>query len=103
MGGQYDPELDVLYFPIGNPAPDFDDGDDRPGDNLYTSSVVALSPKSGELKWFHQQVPHDVWDYDVPSQPTFKPFNFLRWLSETLLSSIAFLSLLILSIVLNAP
>ena len=68
MGGQYDPELDLLYFPVGNPAPDFDDGDDRPGDNLYTSGIVALSPKTGELKWYHQQVPHDVWDYDASGE-----------------------------------
>ena len=51
MPGTFDPELNLVYYPIGNPAPDWDDGDDRPGDNLYTSSIVALNPQNGELKW----------------------------------------------------
>src|SRR6185312_11313762 len=50
MTGTYDAQLDTLYWPIGNPGPDFD-GDDRPGDNLYTDSIVALDPKTGKLKW----------------------------------------------------
>ena len=45
MLGTFDPELNLVYYPIGNPAPDWDDGDDRPGDNLYTSSIVALNLK----------------------------------------------------------
>ena len=50
MTGAYDPQLDTLYWPVGNPGPDLI-GDDRLGDNLYTDSVVALDPKSGALKW----------------------------------------------------
>ena len=73
MPGTFDPELNLVYYPIGNPAPDWDDGDDRPGDNLYTSSIVALNPENGELKWHHQQVPHDVWDLDASGE-----FLFLR-------------------------
>ena len=65
MPGQYDPETDTLLWGMGNPSPDFDDGDDRPGDNLYTSGIVGLNPKTGELKWYHQQIPHDVWDFDA--------------------------------------
>ena len=57
MPGTYDPELNLVYYPIGNPAPDWDDGDDRPGDNLYSSSIVALNPNNGKLVWYHQQVP----------------------------------------------
>ena len=62
--GTYDPELDLLYWAVGNPAADFY-GEEREGDNLYTDSVVALDPDTGELKWHYQQIPHDVWDYDT--------------------------------------
>ena len=61
--GTYDPELDLLYWGTGNPGPDFD-GSVRPGDNLYTSSVVAIDPDDGSLRWHYQWTPHDVWDYD---------------------------------------
>ena len=61
--GSYDPALDLLYWSIGNPGPDFN-GEVRPGDNLYTNSVVALDPDDGALQWHFQFTPHDVWDYD---------------------------------------
>jgi alcohol dehydrogenase (cytochrome c) len=61
--GTYDPQLDTLYWGTGNPGPLFD-GDARPKNNLYTSSVVALDPDDGSLKWHYQWTPHDVWDYD---------------------------------------
>ena len=61
--GSYDPELDLVYWGTGNPGPDFD-GRVRPGDNLYTSSVVAFDPDDGQLRWHYQWTPHDVWDYD---------------------------------------
>jgi PQQ-dependent dehydrogenase, methanol/ethanol family len=64
MTGSYDPELNLLYWPVGNPAADFYGGDRR-GSNLYTDSVVALDPDTGKLKWYHQQIPHDVWDFDT--------------------------------------
>ena len=68
MTGSYDPQLDTLYWPVGNPGPDFN-GDDRPGDNLYTDSIVALDAKTGKLKWHYQFTPHDVhdWDAEEPS------------------------------------
>lgn len=62
--GSYDPELDLLLWPTGNPAPDWD-GSARAGDNLYTNSVLALNPASGEIVWHFQFTPHDVWDYDA--------------------------------------
>lgn len=77
--GSYDPELDLIYYGTSNPSPWFDWGAPgagpnghlrkrgegaRPGDNLYSSSVLALRPDSGELVWYHQQHPHDDWDYD---------------------------------------
>jgi alcohol dehydrogenase (cytochrome c) len=61
--GSYDPELDLVFWGTGNPGPDFD-GSVRPGDNLYTNSVIAFDPDDGSLKWHYQWMPHDVWDYD---------------------------------------
>ena len=67
LTGSYDPQLDLVYWAIGNPCPDFA-GEERMGDNLYTSSVVALSAKTGELKWYYQFTPHDTHDWDA-AQP----------------------------------
>ena len=64
LTGSYDPELNVLYWPTGNPCPDLN-GDRRPGDNLYTNSVLALAPKTGELLWYFQFTPHDTHDWDA--------------------------------------
>ena len=63
-----DPEAGLLYVGTGNPAPQMDDST-RPGDNLYTSSLVALDARTGQLQWYFQEVPHDVWNYDVASSP----------------------------------
>jgi alcohol dehydrogenase (cytochrome c) len=65
MPGFYDAQTNTVFYGTANPAPDYDWGNARPGDNLYTSSVVALDPDTGKLKWYHQEVPHDVWDYDA--------------------------------------
>jgi PQQ-dependent dehydrogenase (methanol/ethanol family) len=62
--GSYDPSSDTLYWSVGNPFPDGDDRD-RPGDNLYTDSVLALNPKTGALKWYYQFTPHDMEDRDA--------------------------------------
>ncbi|MCP5119991.1 MAG: PQQ-dependent dehydrogenase, methanol/ethanol family, partial [bacterium] len=61
--GSYDPALDLVYWGVGQPYPDYD-GDAREGDNLYTDSVVALDPDSGKLRWHYQYTPHDMWDWD---------------------------------------
>ncbi len=61
--GSYDPELDTVYWPTGNPSEEYN-GDDRPGDNLYTDCILALDRKTGKLKWYYQFTPHDVWDWD---------------------------------------
>jgi alcohol dehydrogenase (cytochrome c) len=63
MTGSYDPDLDLVYWGVGNPCPD-DNGEQRIGDNLYTCSVVALSAKTGTLKWHFQFTPHDTHDWD---------------------------------------
>jgi len=64
MTGSYDPELNLVYWGTGNPAADFY-GDDRRGANLYTDSTVALDADTGKLKWYFQQIPYDVWDFDA--------------------------------------
>ncbi|MBB3663895.1 MULTISPECIES: PQQ-dependent dehydrogenase, methanol/ethanol family [Prauserella salsuginis group] len=67
--GTFDPELNLYYAGTGNPAPDFD-GEVRPGDNLYSDSVVALDVDTGEIKWHYQFTPHDLWDYDSTMEMT---------------------------------
>ena len=61
--GSYDPELDLMYWGIGNPAPWASQS--REGDNLYTSSVLAMRPKTGEIVWHYQFTPNDAYDYDA--------------------------------------
>ena len=58
-----DPELGLLYFSTANPGPDFNGGV-RKGDNLFTSSIMALDVRTGAYRWHYQQVHHDLWDYD---------------------------------------
>ncbi|HVO57001.1 MAG TPA: PQQ-dependent dehydrogenase, methanol/ethanol family [Dongiaceae bacterium] len=64
MPGSYDPALNTLYWATSNAAPDFV-GDSRPGDDLYTSCVLAIDPDTGTLKWHFQFTPHDLYDYDA--------------------------------------
>jgi alcohol dehydrogenase (cytochrome c) len=66
--GSYDPELNLTYWGIGNPGPDWNP-DQRPGDNLYSDSVVALDADTGELKWHFQFTPNDAYDYDAVQVP----------------------------------
>src|SRR5687767_7778553 len=75
LTGTYDPELDTLYWPTGNPTPDLY-GDDRQGDNLYSDSILALDAKAGKLKWYFQFTPHDVWDYDAQETPALIDANW---------------------------
>ena len=64
LTGTYDPGLDLLYWPTGNPCPDHN-GDERKGDNLYSDSILALEAKTGRLRWYYQYTPHDLWDWDA--------------------------------------
>ena len=66
--GSYDPELNLTYWGIGNAGPDYN-ADQRPGDNLYTASVVALDADTGKLRWHYQFTPHDRYDYDSVQVP----------------------------------
>src|SRR5579863_10141888 len=68
MPGTYDPALNTLYWTTSNAAPDFA-GDSRPGDDLYTACVLALNPDTGELKWYFQFTPHDLFDFDANETP----------------------------------
>ena len=68
LTGSYDPELNLTYWGIGNPGPDFF-REQRPGDNLYTSSVVALDADTGEIRWHFQFTPDDPYDYDAVQIP----------------------------------
>jgi alcohol dehydrogenase (cytochrome c) len=68
LTGAYDPELDLLYWTTGNPAPDWN-GDLRPGDNLFTCALLALDPATGAIRWHFQFTPHDVHDWDANQIP----------------------------------
>ncbi len=83
--GAYDPQLNLTYWGVGNPGPDYNP-DQRPGDNLYTDSVVALDPDTGKLKWHFQFTPHDRFDYNSVEVPVLaditwkgRPLKALLW------------------------
>jgi len=63
-----DPELGLVYIPVGEGVDD-DYGGHRPGDNLFATSIVAIDVKTGQRKWHYQTTHHDIWDYDVPMTP----------------------------------
>jgi len=66
--GSYDPELNLVYWGTGNPGPDHN-GDVRPGDNLYSCSLLALDLDTGKLRWYFQFTPHDTHDWDATQVP----------------------------------
>jgi alcohol dehydrogenase (cytochrome c) len=66
--GAYDPDLDLIYWGTGNPGPDWN-GDNRPGDNFYTCSLVAVERTTGKLRWHFQYTPHDTHDWDATEIP----------------------------------
>jgi alcohol dehydrogenase (cytochrome c) len=68
MPGTYDPESDTLFWGTGNASPDYD-GTVRPGDDLYTSCLLAIDPDTGKMKWHFQFTPHDLYDYDAVETP----------------------------------
>jgi len=75
LTGSYDPELKLLYWGTGNPGPDWN-GDSRTGDNLYTSSLVAIDVETGKAKWHFQHTPHDVHDWDSNQIPVLVDAEF---------------------------
>jgi PQQ-dependent dehydrogenase (methanol/ethanol family) len=68
LTGSADPELGVIYWPTGNPCPDYNGGE-RTGDNLYANSVIALDAGTGRLRWHFQFTPHDLNDWDATETP----------------------------------
>ncbi len=66
--GAYDPQLNLLYWGVGNPGPDWN-GDVRPGDNLYSCALLAVDATAGKLKWYFQFTPHDTHDWDACQVP----------------------------------
>ena len=68
LTGSYDPELNLTYWGVGNPGPDWNP-EQRRGDNLYSDCVVALDADTGELKWYFQFTPNDAYDYDAVQIP----------------------------------
>lgn len=72
--GSYDPDLNLTYWGTGNPGPDWNPSQ-RPGDNLYTSSVVALDADTGKRKWHFQFTPSDPYDYDSTQVPVLADIN----------------------------
>jgi alcohol dehydrogenase (cytochrome c) len=75
LTGSYDPQARLLYWPTGNPCPDYN-GDERQGDNLYSSSVLALDPETGVLRWYFQFTPHDLHDWDANQPPLLVDADF---------------------------
>ena len=71
--GTYDPELDLVYWGIGNPAPWNPRA--RKGDNLFTNSIFAIRPKTGERVWYYQATPQDPFDYDAVQTPVIATIN----------------------------
>ena len=66
--GTYDVDTNTLFWATGNPGPDYN-GQNRAGDNLYTSAVLALDPETGKMKWWFQPSPHDTHDWDATQTP----------------------------------
>jgi alcohol dehydrogenase (cytochrome c) len=73
--GSYDPVLNLTYWGVGNPGPDWNPAQ-REGDNLYSDSVVALDADTGTLKWFFQFTPNDPYDYDSTQVPVLVDANW---------------------------
>jgi alcohol dehydrogenase (cytochrome c) len=80
----YDPALNLTYWGIGNPGPDWN-ADLRPGDNLFTDSVVALDPDTGTLKWHFQFTPNDTYDYDAVQTAVLADLNWRGTPTKTML------------------
>jgi alcohol dehydrogenase (cytochrome c) len=75
MTGTYDPDLNLVYWGTGNPTPVLN-GSTRPGDDLYTCSIVALNPDTGKLVWAFQASPHDTHDWDAVETPVLADGDF---------------------------
>jgi glucose dehydrogenase len=68
MTSTVDEKRGIVYMPIGGPAANYYGGD-RPGDNLFSNTLVAVDANTGKLKWYFQTVHHELWDFDLPPEP----------------------------------
>src|SRR6185295_11850496 len=84
--GTYDAETDTLFWTTGNPSPDYD-GSVRAGANLYTCSVLALDPKTGNRKWYFQFTPHDTHDWDANETPMLVDMPFRGTMRKVLIQA----------------
>jgi len=82
--GSYDPAVNLTYWGVGNPGPDWNP-DQRPGDNLYSDSVVALDADTGKLKWHYQFTPNDGYDYDSVQVPVLADLMWKGTLTKAML------------------
>ena len=73
--GSFDAEQNQVYWGVGNPGPDWNN-EQRPGDNLYSDSVIALDVDTGELEWYFQFTPNDPYDYDAVQVPVLADLNW---------------------------
>jgi alcohol dehydrogenase (cytochrome c) len=74
LTGTYDADTDTLFWGVGNPGPWL--ATLRPGDNLYTDSVIAMDPSTGKIKWHYQYTPNDTWDYDGTNETVLANVNY---------------------------
>jgi alcohol dehydrogenase (cytochrome c) len=86
MTGTYDPDLNLVYWGTGNPTPVLN-GSTRPGDDLYTCSIVALNPDTGKLVWSFQVSPHDTHDWDAVETPVLVDGDFHGELKKMLMQT----------------
>ena len=84
LTGSYDPDTNLLIWGVGNAGPDYN-GDQRPGDNLYTSSMVALDADTGKMKWHYQANPHNEYDWDAVQTPLLVDMQWKGQLRKVLL------------------
>ena len=85
LTGSYDAETDTLFWGVGNPGPWL--ATLRPGDNLYTDSVIAMDPKSGKIKWHYQYTPNDSWDYDGTNETVLTDVDYQGTKHKALVSA----------------
>jgi alcohol dehydrogenase (cytochrome c) len=86
VAGSYDPELNLVFYGTGNPNPAYY-GRDRQGDNLYTSSLVALDADTGKLRWHYQFTPHDLHDWDAAQVPVLATVPLKQGLTKVVMQA----------------
>ncbi len=85
LTGTYDAATDTLFWGVGNPGPWL--AVLRPGKNLYTDSVIAMNPATGDIKWSYQYTPHDTWDYDGTNETVLTDVNYQGTAHKALVSA----------------